>query len=237
MTTEPQPLATAPALTRLQAALKARGIDVEAAPDPERVETPAERSQRLLEASRAARTRWGARVPAMYAQARLADVLTDGDHLRPDQAQSIQAFQASMGGHPGPLNLVLAGPVGTGKTHAAYALGNQAALAGLTTEAWAVVDLLEAMRPSGDAQAAYLARRARLLVLDDLGAQKASEWAVEAMTGLLDERVRENRHTVVTTNVPEPDLEGAWGGRFMDRLRYRRAVAVFHGESRRAAAW
>jgi hypothetical protein len=55
------------------------------------------------------------------------------------------------------------------------------------------------------------------------------------MTALLDLRVREGRRTVVTTNVPESELEAAWGGRFMDRFRFRRTVVVYRGESRRKA--
>lgn len=184
-------------------------------------ETAAEKAERLAARRAVYQARWAAQVPPMYADAHLSD-------LDPTQAFTWPT---------GSLNLVLAGPVGTGKTHAAYAAGNDLAAEGTWCQAVTVVDLLAALRPDGDPSLAKAVQSCQVLILDDLGAGKASEWAIEQMTALLDLRVREGRRTIVTTNVPEPDLEAAWGGRFMDRLRYRRTVAVFRGESRRKAEW
>jgi len=137
----------------------------------------------------------------------------------------------------GSLHLVLAGPVGTGKTHAAYAVGNQALAAGLWVEAWAVGDLMDALRPGGsDHGAEERARKCHVLVLDDL-VGKATDWEAERMTLLLDARVRDQRQTVVTTNITSGQITETWGGRFMDRLRYRLTPLTFQGESRRGAEW
>jgi len=184
-------------------------------------ETPDERAERLAARRAVYQARWAAQVPPMYAEAHLGDL---------DQAQAFTWPTES-------LNLVLAGSVGTGKTHAAYAIGNDLSAEGTWCQAVTVVDLLAALRPDGNPSLARAVQECQVLILDDLGAGKASEWAVEQMTALLDLRVREGRRTVVTTNVPEPDLEAAWGGRFMDRLRFRRTVHVFRGESRRKAEW
>lgn len=215
-------------LKRLEARVGADTGPVDVSP----TETPAEAQERLQAAQAVFQARWAQRLPVMYATATTAEVLEDRDHLTAEYAHAIQSFRAG-----GALNLVLAGPLGTGKTHLAYALGNEVVRQGVHAEAWTVTDLLEAMRPNGDARVADDVRRCQLLILDDLGANKPTEWAVEQLTALLDTRIRESRQTVVTTNVPEPALEDAWGGRFLDRLRFRRAVAVFHGESRRKAAW
>jgi DNA replication protein DnaC len=194
-----------------------------AEPDTTRsaAETPDEKADRLAARRAVYQARWAAQVPPMYAQASLIDLDQSQQHNWPIES----------------LNLVLAGPVGTGKTHAAYARGNDLADQGLWVQAVTVVDLLAALRPEGNPSLAKAVQECHVLILDDLGAGKASEWAVEQMTALLDLRVREGRRTVVTTNVPEADLEAAWGGRFMDRLRFRRTVHVFRGESRRKAAW
>lgn len=194
-----------------------------AEPDTTRssTETDAEKAERLAARRAVYQARWAAQVPPMYADASLADL---------DGAQAFTWPTDS-------LNLVMAGPVGTGKTHAAYAIGNDLSAEGTWCQAVTVVDLLAALRPDGNPSLGRAVQECQVLVLDDLGAGKASEWAIEQMTALLDLRVRQGRRTVVTTNVPEPDLEAAWGGRFMDRLRFRRTVAVFRGESRRKAEW
>jgi DNA replication protein DnaC len=217
----PEPIGADPALQALMERLKAKGHDLTPASDLPNRETEAEAAERQRARQAVYQARWAAQVPPMYREARLADL---------DESQAITWPRES-------LNLVLAGPVGTGKTHAAYAFGNEMAQAGRWVCATTVVDLLVAMRPDGDPGLVKAAHECAILILDDLGAGKASEFAVEQMTALLDRRVREQRHTIITTNVPEPDLEAAWGGRFMDRLRYRRTVKVFSGESRRKAAW
>lgn len=215
--TEPQKPSLPP---RLLARLEALGVKPASALDEDpHAETAAEKAERLAIRRDVYLARWASQVPPMYAEASLADL---------DEHQRVEAPQEA-------LNLVLAGPVGTGKTHAAYALGNQAARAGRWVTAVTVVDLLAAMRPEGDTGLVKAAHGCDLLILDDLGAGKATEFAVEQLTALLDHRIRDHRRTIVTTNVPEAGLEATWGGRFMDRLRYRRVVAVFGGPSRRTA--
>lgn len=207
---------------RIMERLERMGLTTaDALPPSPRQETEAEAQERRQQRLAVYQARWAAQVPPMFRDASWEDL---------DDSQRF-AWP------PDSLNLVLAGPVGTGKTYAAYAIGNRAAQAGSWVCATTVVDLLAAMRPDGDPSLVKAAQSCHVLILDDLGAGKASEFAVEQMTALLDLRVRETRRTVVTTNVPEGDLEAAWGGRFMDRLRYRRTVHVFSGESRRKAAW
>ena len=46
-----------------------------------------------------------------------------------------------------------------------------------------------------------------LLVLDDLGAEKQTEWVLEQLYSIVNERWQDRRSIVVTTNVPEPDPE------------------------------
>lgn len=221
MTDEPQRLSPAVLPAPIRERLEAMAdTPVDPTPTPSR-ETAQEAQDRLEARRQVYAARWSAQVPPMYATAALADL---------DAAQEF-AWEAAS------LNLVLAGPVGTGKTHAAYALGNALVADGFWVQAATVVDFLAAARPDGDPALVRVVQSCQVLILDDLGAGKASEWSVEQMTSLLDLRVREGRRTVVTTNVPEPDLEDAWGGRFMDRLRYRRTVVILRGESRRKADW
>lgn len=188
-------------------------------------ETPEQAAERIQRAAQARAARWLEQMPAMYAEADLGDLDTP-------TYEAIVAWLSAGG-----TSLILAGQVGTGKTHAAYAVGRALLAEGVTVEAWTLSDLLAAMRPDGDPKASDLARACDVLILDDLGAAKASEWAQEQLTALLDARLRDKRRQVITTNAPYEALEAAWGSRAMDRLRYRWAVVTFTGESRRKAAW
>jgi DNA replication protein DnaC len=228
--TEPAPVGTADVVDALAVKLRARGLEpvpADQAPPAERAEGPLE-----VEARRAVRLkhyaeRWGKRLPAMYEDASLDKlaIMTDD----PESARKVTTWLAAESSR----TLVLAGDVGTGKTHAAYAIGNAAVARGIWTEGWTVTDLLEAMRPNGDAAGARDVARCPLLILDDLGAGKATDWAVDALTSLVDARLRENRRQIVTTNLPYPALVEAWGARLMDRLAYRWTTVTLTGPSRR----
>lgn len=217
------------ALARVRDTLRRQGIDPDAltvAPPASRGETDEDAAERraLQAANRSAR--WRTRLPAMYATAEVGDL---------DDEQGREAVAAWLGS--GSSTLVLAGNIGAGKTHAAYAVARTAVTTGLWVEAWTVADLMEACRPGGDPTAAEHARTCDLLVLDDLMASRASDWAVEQLTSLLDHRLRNRGRQIVTTNVRAEDLTEVWGKRAMDRLMYRQTVVKFTGTSRRVAAW
>jgi DNA replication protein DnaC len=187
-------------------------------------ETPEQAKARRQAAHEAKVAAYRARVPLMYRDATFGE-------LDPSVAATMREWLEREGS-----TLMLAGPVGTGKTHAGYALLNHLAQA-LTVEAVTCADLLASLRPDGDAQSAERAKAADVLLLDDFGAAKASEWAVEQIVSLLDHRLRNGQRQVVTTNSPYDALVEAWDDRAMDRLRYRWTVIQMNGESRRKAAW
>lgn len=222
--TDPTRVGESPALATLQERLEQKGVPVYDGDYPA-TETAEEKADRLERAKLAARNRWVARLPVMYTSANVSEL---------DAAQDPDTIRSWLH-DPAARNLILAGAVGTGKTHAAYALGNLLVSQGHTVEAWTVHDLLEALRPSGDD--APGAPKVDVLLLDDLGAGKPTEWAMENLTALLDERLRQERRTIVTTNLTADQIAEAWGPRFLDRLRYQSTVVVFRGESRRVAAW
>lgn len=134
--------------------------------------------------------------------------------------------------------LLLVGAVGTGKTHAAYALANEAFERGLLTVAASVPDMLAALRPGGDdGTLAARARTADLLVLDDLAAERSTEWTAEQLSALMDARVREERRQVVTTNATYAELETRLGPRTLSRLTGGATVVMFTGQDRRRTTW
>ena len=75
-----------------------------------------------------------------------------------------------------------------------------------------------------------------LLVLDDLGAERPTDWGVEQVSSLVDVRTYRGLRTVVTSNLPLGDLRRAPGGlqgaRVASRLSAFERVEVA-GEDRR----
>jgi DNA replication protein DnaC len=106
------------------------------------------------------------------------------------------------------------GPVGTGKTSLAILVAKAASEAGRTYAVFPVPRLLSEIRRTFDADASdtYMRLFQRLctvdlLVLDDLGAEKQTEWVLEQLYSIVNERWQDRRSIVVTTNVPDPDPE------------------------------
>jgi DNA replication protein DnaC len=57
-----------------------------------------------------------------------------------------------------------------------------------------------------------------LLHIDDLGAEKSSDWVLEQLYALINERYETRRSIVVTTNLDQPRLEDQIGSRTVSRL-------------------
>lgn len=210
-----------------QAVLARRGLSVDDLDDLPEVadgETDEDRALRLRQQAENRAARWRRRLPPMYADADLNDL--EGDQHR----EAVTGWLASDS-----CTLILAGTVGGGKTHAAYAVGHHAVNQGLYVEAITVHDLMEALRPDGDAGVRMSVNAADLLVLDDLGATKATEFAQQELTALIDRRLNHGLRQVVTTNATATVLAEVWGTRLTDRLAYRATVLVFAGKSRRVA--
>jgi DNA replication protein DnaC len=56
------------------------------------------------------------------------------------------------------------------------------------------------------------------LFLDDLGAEKATSWAITTLFLIIDRRIREMLPTVVTTNLTPEQIEEQLGPRVASRL-------------------
>ena len=89
----------------------------------------------------------------------------------------------------------------------------------------------------GDRRALERAERYGLLALDDLGAERPTEWAVETLTRLIDARTTRGLPTIVTSNLKLSELRSAWGGISGARVASRLAGACerieFTGPDRR----
>ena len=122
--------------------------------------------------------------------------------------------------------LWLQGDVGTGKTSLAMLVSKTALELGRSVAIYSVPRLLSRIRRTYDADAgeqSYLEFFDRLtsvdlLHLDDLGAEKSSEWVLEQLYAIVNERYESERSILVTTNLDEPKLEDQIGKRTVSRL-------------------
>lgn len=71
---------------------------------------------------------------------------------------------------------------------------------------------------SGAAQLDEMADRSGLLVLDDLGAEKVSDWSLSVLFDIVDRRYTESRGVLVTTNKTVRQLAADGYGRIVSRL-------------------
>lgn len=150
--------------------------------------------------------------------------------------------------------LYLAGPVGTGKTHVAWMTVRQwciqtetVARSELREQAfgWSrpnviftrMTDLLDDLRPGDDSrQRIRDCQNAALLVIDDLGAEKASEWTQERFYSVIDHRYANCLPLIVTSNLPPNKLSEQTGERAASRLAEMCTVVPMTGTDRRRPA-
>jgi DNA replication protein DnaC len=134
-------------------------------------------------------------------------------------------------------SLYICGPVGTGKTYLAWAaLMAVLALAPIPperTSGWQVVDWLDACRPGGDPDAYDDTKRAGLLLLDDVGAHKGTDWTNERLYALIDIRYINMRPTIYTSNLSAQEITAVLGERVASRLAEDALIVPLLGADRR----
>lgn len=121
--------------------------------------------------------------------------------------------------------LILKGNAGCGKTHLVSALAHQLIFMNHTVRFVMVPMLLENIRQSynrrpldGESNLIQELSKIELLVLDDLGSERPSEWVREQLFILVNARYENMRPTVVTTNCQGKELSDRLGSRTISRL-------------------
>ena len=148
-----------------------------------------------------------ARIPRRYAHCELSNFEYSVDSLREAHRRArgfVEAFPAVDKG------LLLRGRHGVGKTHLAVAmLKDVIRTKGARGYFYETRELLKLVRDTyagGDATEMDVLRPvldADLLVLDDLGAEKTSEWVQETLGLVVNTRYSERRPTIFTTNLED----------------------------------
>lgn len=139
-------------------------------------------------------------------------------------------------------SLLLLGVTGVGKTYEAYGAMRELAVTGVYGQ-WAATtaaDLYAALRPRHgvDSEAEFARyRNARLLLVDDLGAdRKPTEFTEEINFRLINHRYENHLPTLLTSNVGPKELAARLGDRVTSRLAEMCERISLKGDDRRRAA-
>ena len=130
--------------------------------------------------------------------------------------------------------VMFVGPVGTGKTHLAAAICN-ALMERLGTYCilHSVPELVYRIKNNGFNIDPLL--DCDLLVLDDLGSERVTEFVVDTLFVVINSRIANDRPMLITTNLDGNDLAARYGdeGRIIDRLVGACQMVQVNGKSKR----
>ena len=138
-------------------------------------------------------------------------------------------------------DVIIAGPVGTGKTHLAISLGVEAARRRLRVAFYRAADLVRILTEARDERTLTLLhrrlRRADLLILDELGFVPFERAGGELLFDLISQR-HEIRSTLITTNLSFGEWVEVFGDEklttaLLDRLGHHAHVMTTRGDSYR----
>ena len=118
---------------------------------------------------------------------------------------------------PGRNGLFITGPMGTGKTHLVAAMANQLMHEGTPVICMTMIDLLDRIKQTYEQHRQYGAesteadvlrtyKRVPLLIIDDMGKEPATEWAVSKIYTIINARYEAYMPTIITTNYTDGEL-------------------------------
>lgn len=130
-----------------------------------------------------------------------------------------------------PINILFTGTYGVGKSHLAKSITDGIIKKGHSAIFISVPKLLTKFRASYNKDSEYsegdiieILSDVDVLVLDDLGAERTSEWAWEKLFEIVDSR--QGMHTIYTSNYNTDDLETKLGTRNFSRVVNRDTTVV-----------
>lgn len=170
-------------------------------------------------------------------------------------ADNFKAKLPTGNNEPGRNGLFITGPKGTGKTHLAAAIANQLMQGGTAVICMTMIDLLERIKRTYEQNRQYggeisegnvldTYKKVPLLIIDDMGKEPATEWAVSKIYAIINGRYEAYMPTIITTNYSDAELvrrltpkdsgDLTTADATIDRLREMCAGVVTTGDSWRS---
>jgi len=153
-----------------------------------------------------------AKIPSRYEHCRLADFDIDF----PSAHRSLAAARLRAGRfveeYPGEKRgLLIIGPIGVGKTHLAVGIIQELIRSKGTSCLFCdyrdlLKEIIDSYNPSVETTELEVLRpvvEAEVLVLDELGAIKPTQWVWETVSYIINRRYNEQRTTIITTNLAD----------------------------------
>lgn len=184
-----------------------------------------------------------ARIPKRFQNKTFSDYIAE----TPQQKNALEACQSYAYNFSDNLEagrcLILSGNVGTGKTHLAAAIADYivretehtAIFRSLHSILQAIKNTYSSASEYTEAEVFRLLTSPDLLIIDEVGATKPSEFELSTLFAIINTRYENKLPTVIVTNLEAAELKNAIGDRCADRLREGggRAIA-FNWQSKRS---
>lgn len=153
-----------------------------------------------------------ARIPARYEHCELREFVTKTSGSNPSLEAALLAADSFVKEYPvEKTGLLFIGPIGVGKTHLAVGILRELLL--LKSVPGLFYDYRELLKeiqnsynPTVNATEMGILQpvfEAEVLVLDELGAVKPTEWVWDTVSLILNTRYNDKRTTIITTNFPD----------------------------------
>ena len=144
------------------------------------------------------------------------------------------------------IGILMSGLPGTGKTFYANCIANEIQSKGYTVLSFNLSGYLRKIQEdysnkrdfvSEEEKLLHAVKEVDLLVIDDLGSEKLSDWGMEKVYNLIDERYKANKPIIITTNLDKDGLEEHLmlngSDKLLDRIRAITTPFIFDWDSRR----
>lgn len=137
--------------------------------------------------------------------------------------------------------LVFWGDVGTGKSYAAACIANELLSRGVPVVMTSLVKILEIVQAGEEKESDIISRlnSARLVIFDDLGAERNTDYALEKIYNIIDSRYRSKKPMLLTTNLTIDEMKQEVDRRYSriyDRIFEVCYPMQFYGQSWRKKA-
>jgi DNA replication protein DnaC len=160
-----------------------------------------------------------ARIPPNYARASLDSFALPQDNPVAHRSLATALLQAKAFARDfpsaNPPGLLFIGEPGAGKTHLAIGVMKQLLEKGHECLFFDYQNLLDRIRSgynaasgASDREAYRAALDAPVLLLDDLGAHRVTEWVEDTVTSIITYRCNQRKPLIATTNLPDEDVTG-----------------------------